>query len=24
MVDRVARLERMVGINDLDQYTPRR
>ena len=24
MVDRVARLERMVGINDLDQYTPPR
>src|SRR5215471_19307609 len=24
MVDRVARLERMVGINDLDQYTPQR
>jgi hemerythrin-like domain-containing protein len=24
MVDRVARLERMVGINDLNQYTPPR
>jgi hemerythrin-like domain-containing protein len=23
MVDRVARLERMVGVNDLDQFTPR-
>jgi hemerythrin-like domain-containing protein len=24
MVDRVARLERMVGVNDLDQFTPQR
>jgi hemerythrin-like domain-containing protein len=24
MVDRVARLERMVGLNDLDQFTPPR
>lgn len=24
MVDRVARLERMVGVNDLDQFTPPR
>jgi hypothetical protein len=24
VVDRVARLERMVGVNDLDQFTPPR